>query len=152
MKAELRKVKIARSLSEETTAFTADLWVDGKHIGYVKNDGQGGANFIDHRYDGKGLDTRDDVTAFEAWCEALPHSWCHHRASECADTYISDLLDQFQWDRQLKRLCKGKAVIVLQGDPDGTVRTYNNPYTPEFAAYIRANEPKLAEIVNERFL
>ena len=51
MKAELRKVKIARHMSEETTAFTADLWVDDKHIGHVKNDGRGGANFIDHRYD-----------------------------------------------------------------------------------------------------
>lgn len=42
MQIELRNIKIANSLSEETTAFTATLYVDGKALAHCKNDGQGG--------------------------------------------------------------------------------------------------------------
>jgi len=41
---ELRKIKSFEPLSEETEAFTAQLWVDGKHVADLKNDGQGGCN------------------------------------------------------------------------------------------------------------
>jgi len=41
---ELRKVKCFPEMSEETEAFTAQLWVDGKHLANVKNSGQGGCN------------------------------------------------------------------------------------------------------------
>jgi hypothetical protein len=43
---ELRKIKSFKAMSEETEAFTAQLWVDGKHIANVKNNGQGGCNNI----------------------------------------------------------------------------------------------------------
>lgn len=46
MKIELKKLKIAEHLSEETTAYTADVYIDGKCIGYAKNDGQGGETDI----------------------------------------------------------------------------------------------------------
>ena len=42
MKIELKNVKISESLSEETTAFTADIFVNGKKAGYARNDGRGG--------------------------------------------------------------------------------------------------------------
>jgi len=153
MKVELRKVKIARHLSEETTAFTADLWVDDKHIGYVKNSGHGGNNQVDHRFDGKGLNTRDEVRAFEEWCtKQPPHVSEYGELAMSDDLYISLLLEEIESERELKRLCKRKAVITLQGDPKGVWYTYNKPYTPELATYIRANEPKLDEILNERFI
>ena len=43
---ELRKIKSFEAMSEETEAFTAELWVDGKHLADVKNDGHGGCNDI----------------------------------------------------------------------------------------------------------
>jgi hypothetical protein len=46
MKVELKKLALYPRLSEETTAFNADLWVDGKKVGYAKNDGHGGATFV----------------------------------------------------------------------------------------------------------
>lgn len=39
---QLKSVKYSRSLSEETSAFTANIWVDGKKAGYAKNGGFGG--------------------------------------------------------------------------------------------------------------
>src|SRR5829696_3496700 len=44
MKIELRNVKIARSLSEETTAYTATIYVDGKPAFHASNHGHGGAD------------------------------------------------------------------------------------------------------------
>jgi hypothetical protein len=46
MKIELKNVKFYERLSEETTAFTADVFANGKKIGYAKNDGCGGCTDI----------------------------------------------------------------------------------------------------------
>jgi hypothetical protein len=46
MKLELKKVKISLSQSEETTAFTGELYIDGTKVANVSNAGRGGANRI----------------------------------------------------------------------------------------------------------
>ena len=46
MKIELKKLKVAEHLSEETTAYSADVYVNGKCIGYAQNNGQGGETDI----------------------------------------------------------------------------------------------------------
>jgi hypothetical protein len=43
MKIELKKISFSERLSEETNAFVADLYINGKKAAYVKNDGQGGS-------------------------------------------------------------------------------------------------------------
>ncbi len=47
MKVELKKVKHSPSLSEETEAFTADVFINGKRAGSVRNSGHGGPNDVD---------------------------------------------------------------------------------------------------------
>jgi hypothetical protein len=42
MKVELKKIQIYEKLSEETTAFYAEIFIDGKNCGYAKNEGHGG--------------------------------------------------------------------------------------------------------------
>ena len=57
MKVELKKLKIHKELSEETTAFTCEIWAsedrqrEAEFVCYAKNAGQGGAN--DYRTDGE---------------------------------------------------------------------------------------------------
>lgn len=51
MKIELKKLKIARHLSEETTAFSAEIHVDGVIAAHASNHGTGGCNeyhFLNH--------------------------------------------------------------------------------------------------------
>lgn len=43
MNIELKNIKHSPSLSEETEAFTASLYINGKHAGYAKNAGHGGS-------------------------------------------------------------------------------------------------------------
>ncbi|PYF74634.1 hypothetical protein [Pedobacter nutrimenti] len=45
MKIELKNIKYFDALSEETTLFNANLYIDGKKAGIVKNDGRGGSTF-----------------------------------------------------------------------------------------------------------
>lgn len=42
MKVELKNIKFSEQLSEETNAFFANIYIDGKKSGYCKNDGCGG--------------------------------------------------------------------------------------------------------------
>lgn len=44
MKIELKNIKYAAFASEETSCYEATLWVDGKKIGHVSNDGRGGCD------------------------------------------------------------------------------------------------------------
>jgi hypothetical protein len=116
MEPELRKVKVYRGMSEETEAFTAQLWVDGNYIADLKNDGHGGANRM------------------------------------TPDYYISRMLDDHMEEQKVKRWCKTKTVVKLASHKDGEFATYTRPYTPEFAERIRAQDPTIVEILNERYL
>lgn len=45
MKLELKAVKYSATFSEETSCFKANLYVDGKKVAYVENDGRGGCTY-----------------------------------------------------------------------------------------------------------
>ncbi len=42
MRIELRKVEYSARLSQETAAFGAEIWIDGRRAGHARNHGQGG--------------------------------------------------------------------------------------------------------------
>jgi hypothetical protein len=173
-KAELRKVKIARNMSEETTAFTADLWFNGELIGYCKNSGQGGATFVTPAF-GKNPSTaaiaaaHAKVDEFESWCETLPPNVSKYGTLNMdSDLYLGLLVDEFEMDSDffigklldewevtkfLKRKCKTNLVAIMKGNKEGDFSIFKQPYTPEWAAKFRAHHgDKVVEIINERFL
>jgi hypothetical protein len=63
MKIEIKNIKHAANLSEETYAYTATVYVDGVAMFDVKNDGCGGS---DSQYPRKGFGY-DDLMRVEAW-------------------------------------------------------------------------------------
>lgn len=68
MKIELKSLRIYERMSEETIAFTADLFVNGKKVAYAKNDGCGGSTFY-HPYPQADKQLLD---AAEIYCQKLP--------------------------------------------------------------------------------
>jgi hypothetical protein len=46
VKIELKRFTTNARLSQETTAFAADVWVDGKKVGTAENDGRGGCTMV----------------------------------------------------------------------------------------------------------
>ena len=68
MKIELKKIYYSEQLSEETSAFTADVYVNGKKLLYAKNDGHGGCTDY-NTYDPA---DRPFLKEVEDYCLTLP--------------------------------------------------------------------------------
>jgi hypothetical protein len=67
MKIELKNFKYYAGMSEETNAFTADVYADGKKIAYAKNDGHGGSTYYHAEPKNRTL-----LEQAEAYCKSLP--------------------------------------------------------------------------------
>ena len=68
MEIKLKNIKFSEHLSEETNAFTADIFVNGKKVGYAKNDGHGGCTWY-HPYS---VEDRAIINEAEKYCLGLP--------------------------------------------------------------------------------
>lgn len=100
----LKNLKVCEWASEETTCFTATLYVNGKRVGTCSNDGHGGCN----RYDFN--DTTYAELATE-WLWEADVKFCEeigYPKSDRAefkpdfDVLISNLIDQHEVTKQVK--------------------------------------------------
>ena len=160
--AELKKVKIYKGMSQETTAFNAELWIDKKLAAHVENDGHGGCNFI--RYVDRNHGKSAYETAFNAWTEAMPpvpctDDWAIERGfgpmAMDAEFWVSLEVERVASEQDWKRKCARNTLIRLVGDSPDQFRAYKPAakYSPEFAAQIKAKHgANLLEIINERFI
>lgn len=123
-KIELKKIHISERLSEETTAFVADLYINGKKAGEAKNDGHGGATFY-QAYDAQG---RELVAEAEAYCKTLPPK--RYPASDGMrafevimdlENFIDNLIEEELKKKELKKFTKKFANHIIWGIPDGDV-------------------------------
>lgn len=120
MKIEVKKIKHARSLSEETNAFTGALYVNDEHIADCKNSGQGGMTDVYPKYSEdktKHEHYREMVKKAEAFCQTLPKYKGNLKMS--LDFYI-DLeiekdLHKGDINRVIKKLDKDslKSIIIM---------------------------------------
>ena len=89
MKIELKNIKYAAFASEETSCYEATLWVDGKKIGTVSNDGHGGCdNFL------------GDQAAYR-----LADQWCRANLLTRQYTIEKDGFDAAPSPQDLEELC-----------------------------------------------
>lgn len=106
MKIQLKNVKYAAFASEETACFEADIWVDGKKEGHVRNDVHDGCNWIEPM----SLHYR-----IEAYAKTLPPMKLEfggkvHEMEHSADSYISEILEDHLQEKELKKLLKSHLV------------------------------------------
>lgn len=153
MELTLRNVKIAAHLSEETTAFTATVFIDGKKAGLARNDGHGGANFVDW--------TDYSLAAeYKAWLEKETivrqdlFDADKVRLIEPAsrlDLIVSEALAAFEEQRWFKQQCRGKVLFRLKTDDDPeSWRTVKAAFGPEVKAWLVSRfGDNLSEIANE---
>ena len=153
---QLKNVKIAWHMSEETTAFTATLYIDGKKAAHVKNEGRGGDNhprFLDRELEKefhefcKSLPPRDyGMDADGAFNETYPMNY---------DSFIGDLLTEWISNDDWKKACKKGIAYTLTSHKDGEYMLWKVPYSPEMAEQVRkqySETGNLKEIINERFI
>ena len=67
MKLELKNIKVNLAFSQETTMFQADIYANGKKIGYASNDGHGGSTWY-NRYPNQ----EQALKEAEAYAKTLP--------------------------------------------------------------------------------
>ncbi|AMK23248.1 MULTISPECIES: hypothetical protein [Sphingomonadaceae] len=110
MKIELRRITYSDALSQETSAYTADVYIDGELAFHARNQGTGGADFF-HQVG--------------RWTEAEVNSWLEANRSPRVDdgfSYdhdleieVSDLLSRELEARRVKRLLRTNLVTIENG-------------------------------------
>lgn len=151
MKVELKKVKYYESMSEETSCFEADIWVNDKKLAFVCNQGQGGSNEY-HPINGYSDPAWKE---FEGWCKAQPHKYDFDYTDQVIDGLFMEWIEKDNKRRakaQAKRWCKGQTVWRCKGDPEGSWAVRKIPYTKQVGDILRNKfGDELEEIANERF-
>lgn len=108
MKFELRRIDYSAALSQETSAFTADLYIDGELSFHVRNDGGGGADFF-HQV-GRWTEAEDWLKANRSRCTVCGISFDHDLEVE-----VGDLLARELEGRRLKRLMRTNLLTIERG-------------------------------------
>ena len=131
MKLSLKNLKIARHLSEETTAFTASIYVDGVGVGTAKNSGQGGSNSY---YLEKGWEQK-----LEDHAKTLPDLKTEYGTLKMdLDLLIGELINEQEQEKHLKRQFKKTTFFRIKGEEykKDEWRTVTAPYSPAVQAFL----------------
>jgi hypothetical protein len=97
---ELKSIKVAEKLSEETYCFTANLYYKGKKIGEVSNRGCGGCNDLH-------LQDNSLYAEIEAYAKSLPEVDCYgEMLAMDLDFLISTKVEEYLAQQDEKRVQK----------------------------------------------
>jgi hypothetical protein len=158
MELTLKNVKVLESMSEETTCFSATIYIDGKRAGHAGNRGCGGPHDIDWtdrvlgaRYEKWLKDEPVPVELYDGKIMLLDN------ITDKLETMIDDALNVVEQRTWLKRQCKNKTLFKLKDDDN-----YDNPaaWWVVKAPFSEITKHKLqqrygenlGEIANERFV
>ena len=128
MKLELKNIKHTEWASQETHCFQASLYVDGKAVAIIGNDGQGGC---DYEYDHPKckVDYRATMKAVHAYFKALPNEpseWSEDGFPQQLEYWCADQVNEFLITRELKRKMKSHVLFQLKSK-DGVFQTKYHP-------------------------
>ncbi|MES1915318.1 MAG: hypothetical protein MHM6MM_007287 [Cercozoa sp. M6MM] len=145
MKIELKSIKYAAFSSEETSCYQANLYVDGKKIGSVSNEGHGGCdNFYGDR---EAFDRADK------WCRANLPKWkldCGANPDEEHETdlemHCATLLQNHLIKQDYQRTVRKKLLIVYP-DKQGVYQINHGGQVELTAAKLREQRPT-AKVLN----
>ncbi len=146
---ELRKVQEYPRLSEETTAFSADLYIDGVKRGIAENEGKGGNT--NYGSFGKSMEDHKEnqkfILAAEEYCKTLPPEKHEYAGMEPWETpmnlesFIDNLLDKALQEKDIAKFNAGLTKKML------TCILIGNPANPAQYSYIDFKHP-IADILN----
>lgn len=135
---ELKNLKVAASLSEETTAYTATIYIDGKPAFHASNHGTGGSDDF-HAIAPFGY---DDLKRIDAWlAENKPPIDLGQgfKPMPCdLELFVGQLIESAERTKRLTRILKSK-ITLIDKDKGGAeaLFTFRHPPTPENLAKAR---------------
>ena len=129
MEITLKSLQIFERMTQETTAFRATLYVDGKGVGEAGNDGQGGCTW----YHAIHHDFIPIIEKAEEYCKSLPpHEWEYggkkYSRPSNLEMVIDHLVQKLGMEKQNKKfkakMLKDQKVGVIYGDDKSYEMTY----------------------------
>lgn len=130
MNIQLKNIKVAKHLSQETTAFSADVYINNVKAAYCKNDGHGGATF----YWPHALEYRALITEAEQYCKTLPDIQTDFKdpgdntktfaIKMNLENFIDNLLNSFLGDLEKQRFVRNMERDMKKGILVGTDEQY----------------------------
>lgn len=122
----LKNVKIAHGLSQETLAFTGNLYADNCKVAECSNHGTGGPN--DVHFLSKTERERFAAYALELIAERHPDMVDDDRSAYSAiDFAVGIMVEDVAQEQWLKRQTRRKYLFRVDGDQEGAYRTIPKP-------------------------
>jgi len=147
MKVELKSLKVHKDMSEETTCFSATIYIDGIKAGDARNSGHGGMTMV-HIFD---PDLRKKLAAFVDTLPTEKSQYFPEGLKLEVDSYIDTLVEQAEELKWLKRNCKGKTMFRTSDQKSGEWFTIKSPFSPAVKDHlVKKYGDKLVEIANEK--
>ena len=153
MKLELKKISFSEALSDETNAFTADVYIDGVKRATASNHGQGGPTSVDayaklrkspegdQAYFAERKGNQVFIDQYEAWAKTQPDvesevpGWGKFNLPRSLEADVDLLLEQWlkaeyakKDAARLKRMCQKNWVFSLH-EQDGQPLDANTIFT-----------------------
>lgn len=145
MKIELKNIKHAEFASQETNCFEAVIYIDGKRVGIVSNDGQGGCDNV-HPYQ-----VANQIDEYAKTLPPIVCEWIDRETGRPAEitqnheTIFANLLNEWMLSKDLKR---AMAKRILFQKEDGKV--YETKIMPAAELKSRLNQTHLLEILKAK--
>ena len=120
VKIELKKISVNARMSEETHCFSADLYVDGVRWGEISNRGHGGSDDfhpVAGRNYGDLMDLDKRIAAEHPQIDMSDVGAPGQTMNASLETICGDLVNDFLFARDLKRLTGRKIVYFPHGVP-----------------------------------
>ena len=150
MNIEIKNLHVYERMSEETLAFDATVYIDGVRAFSASNRGCGGCNDYEGYGKGYAKNWRELVNNAEAYAKTLPpHKSEWGEMEYDLDLILIGLIENIQWEKKLKAMCK-KWVVLWDGKDPNEIEYIRMKFTPELAPKIKAKYPEY-EIVNLRY-
>ena len=120
MNVTLKNVKFSEHMSEETNAFTADVYVDGVRCGFAKNDGHGGNTNV-HPYS---FQQSELFYKSETFLKTLPEINIGtedepYMIDSNMESVVDNLFEQWLKEKETKKFEKKMIDRIMWGIPHG---------------------------------
>jgi hypothetical protein len=129
MNVQLKKISFNERMSEETNCFVADLYINGKKVGYVKNDGRGGCT----DYHGDSVESNKLIAEAEKYFKAMPKvrsEEFNFEYDQSLENIIDEIFTEYLKERERKKREKLFDKAICFGVPNGgsyQYLKYNRP-------------------------
>lgn len=153
-------------MGNEGYAYSATLYLDGKKVGYVRNDGNGGGCLIQFFKKVKGKPVRDVESEKKvlAYVEEQPEIDMGEHPRKPGgkwmmkpdlDWVVSQVCEEALADKERRRWCRTQVCFRIKGDPEGNWRTIKGKWKTEgreIKEYlVKKYGDQIEEILNERY-